>query len=138
MITKNDLERLALLRLEDASLLFAGGKYSSAYYLAGYSIELALKVCISKQIQSGVIPDKAFINSIYTHKLDNLLGLAGLRPQFDTDSRINSYLAANWAVVTKWDEQSRYEFWDALSSNSLLSAISDPTDGVFIWVKKHW
>jgi len=89
-------------------------------------------------MQSGVIPDKSFINEIYTHKLDKLLGLADLRSQFESDSGGNEHLTANWAVVTKWDEQRRYEFWDSLSATSLLDAIGDPTNGVFQWVKQHW
>lgn len=138
MITKKDLEKLAEIRLEDANLLLRGGRSSSAYYLAGYAVELALKVCISKQMQSAVIPDRAFINDVYTHNLDKLLGLAGLLPQFENDRSHNLQLTANWAVATKWDERSRYEFWDPLSANALLVAISDPTNGVFQWVKKHW
>lgn len=138
MLTKSDLEKLAEMRLKDANLLLSEGRASSAYYLAGYSLELAFKVCIANQIQSAVIPDKAFINAVYTHRLDNLLGLAGLRPQFDVDSRADSKLNAYWAIVTKWDEQSRYEFWDPVSAGSLLTAIDDPGNGVFQWVKKHW
>ena len=138
MLTKSDLEKLAEMRLKDANLLLGEGRASSAYYLAGYALELAFKVCISKQMQSAVIPDKSFINAIYTHKLDNLLGLAGLRPAFDADSKENSRLTTYWGIVTKWDEQSRYEFWDRMAAASLLEAINDPENGVFQWVKKHW
>ncbi len=138
MLTKKDLENLAEMRLGDANLLLQNQRASSAYYLAGYAMDLALKVCISKQIQSAVIPDKAFINEIYTHKLDKLLGLAGLRTQFDSDSRINPQLDANWAIVTKWDEQSRYKLWDPLEAESLIKALNDPSYGVFQWVKRHW
>jgi len=68
MLTKTDLEKLATLRLEDAKLLFDAGKPSYAYYLSGYAIELAFKVCISKQIQASVIPDKKFIIDIYSRE----------------------------------------------------------------------
>ena len=61
MLPKHDLEQLAEMRLDDAVLLFESGRASSAYYLAGYAVELALKACISKQMQFGVIPDKVFI-----------------------------------------------------------------------------
>lgn len=138
MLIKSDLEKLAEMRLKDANLLLSEGRASSAYYLAGYALEPAFKVCISNQMQSAVIPDKAFINAVYTYKLDTLLGLAGLRPQFDADSGADPKLNAYWAIVTKWDEQSRYEFWDSLSAASLLAAINDPNNGVFQWVKKHW
>lgn len=138
MMTKGDLERLAETRIEDAKFLLEAGKASSAYYLAGYSVELALKVCISKQMQSAVIPDKAFINAIYTHRLENLLGLAGLESQFSADSRVNPQPGKYWTTVVEWDEQSRYEFWDTFSAGSLIAAIDDPVNGVLQWVKKHW
>ncbi|MBT4199398.1 hypothetical protein [Desulfobacula sp.] len=47
MLAKNDLKTLSQARIEDAIVLYKAGKFSSAYYLAGYSIELAIKVCIS-------------------------------------------------------------------------------------------
>jgi hypothetical protein len=138
MLTKGDFEKLAQVRLDDALLLLQAGRSSSAYYLAGYAIELALKACISNLIQPQVIPDKAFINAIYTHKLDNLLASAGLLPQFNADCNADPQLAAYWAIVTKWNEESRYEFWDPMAAATLLQAASDPDHGVFQWVKKHW
>ncbi len=76
-------------------------------------------------MQSAVIPDKAFINAIYTHRLENLVALAGLEPTFAGDSEMNPNLAQNWVIAVKWNEQSRYEFWDLQSATSLLEAISD-------------
>lgn len=138
MLTKNDLEKLAQVRLEDALLLLQAGRSSSAYYLAGYAVELALKACISKLIQSDSIPDKALINAIYTHKLNELLSIAGLRPQFDAEAKADALFAAHWAIVNNWSEESRYEFWDSISATTLLQAVQDPNHGVFQWVKKHW
>ncbi len=138
MLTKNDLERLAQVRLDDAILLLQANRSSSAYYLAGYAVELALKACISKLMQPNVIPDKTFINAIHTHKLDSLLSTAGLRPQFDTDTRADPQFAAYWAIVNNWSEESRYEFWDPISAATLLQAVHEPNHGVFQWVKKHW
>ena len=138
MLTKYDLEKLAQVRLDDSLLLLQAGRSSSAYYLAGYSVELALKACISKLIQPNAIPEKAFVNAIYTHRLENLLSSAGLLPQFNADSRADTEFAANWAITSQWTEESRYEFWDAVSATTLLQAIHEPNCGVFRWVKKHW
>src|SRR5450432_1107028 len=99
MLTKSDLEKLANVRLEDSLFLLMAGRFSSAYYLAGYAVELALKACISKLIQPNVIPEKAFVNAIYTHKLDSLLATAGLLPQFIEDTRADSEFAAYWAIT---------------------------------------
>jgi HEPN domain-containing protein len=138
VLTKADLQKLAQLRFDDAALLLGAGRSSSAYYLAGYAIELALKGCISRLIQPEVIPEKAFINAIYTHRLDSLLATAGLLPQFNIDSKADPQLAAYWAITTKWNEESRYEFWDPMAAATLLEAVGEPNHGVFPWVKKHW
>ena len=138
MLTRTDLQRLAQLRLEDAIFLLQANRSSSAYYLAGYSVELALKACISKLVQPDSIPEKAFINAAYTHKLDSLLSTAGLRPQFDAYIKADPQFAAYWAIVNNWSEDSRYEFWDPISAATLLQAINEPAHGVFQWVKRHW
>ena len=73
MLAKNDLKTLSQARIDDAIVLYQAGKSSSAYYLAGYSIELALKVCISDLFQAGVIPDKGLVNATYIHDLEKLM-----------------------------------------------------------------
>lgn len=138
MLKKNDLERLAQVRLEDAMLLLHANRPSSAYYLAGYAVELAIKACISKLMQSEIIPDKAFINAIYIHSLDSLLSTAGLRAQFDMDIKSDPHFAVNWAITNNWSVESRYEIWDSIAAATLLQAINEPNHGVFQWVKKHW
>ena len=138
MLTKNDLEKLAQVRLDDALFLFRANRSSSAYYLAGYAVELALKACIAKLMLPNMIPDKAFINAIYTHNLDNLLSTAGLRPQFDKEITADTRFAAYWVIANNWNEESRYEFWDPMSAAKLLEAVNEPKHGVFQWVIKHW
>jgi hypothetical protein len=138
MLTKNELEKLAQVRLDDALFLLQVGRCSSAYYLAGYAVELALKACIASLIHSKVIPDKGFINAIYVHKLDSLLSTAGLRPQFDSDAKADLQFGAFWAIANNWSPESRYEFWDPITAATLLQAVGDPDHGVFRWVKKHW
>ena len=138
MLTKSDLEKLAQIRLDDAILLFSVGKSSSAYYLAGYSIELALKACISKIFQPNVIPDKALVNATYTHKLQDLIKVSGLLPEFNNEIKSNSDFAANWGIVSKWTESSRYQLWDQITTATLINSIQDPENGVFQWVINHW
>ncbi len=64
MLTKADLEALAETRLEDSIFLLQAGRSSSAYYLAGYAVELALKACIAKSFQpntrSGILEMECF------------------------------------------------------------------------------
>jgi HEPN domain-containing protein len=138
MLTKTELEVLAETRLQDAIRLLQTGRSSSAYYLAGYAVELALKACVAKAFQPNAIPDKAFVNEVYTHSLERLLGTAGLLPPFKADSKADPQLAAAWGIASKWTESSRYSLWDSISAGSLITAIGDPQHGVFQWVKKHW
>jgi hypothetical protein len=138
MLNRNDLQRLAQVRLEDAILLLQSNKASSAYYLAGYAIELGLKACISKLFQNDVIPDKGLVNAIYTHRLESLMATSGLLPQLNADIKEDPVFASYWGIVTKWNEASRYEIWDPISAATLIHAIVDEDHGVFPWVKKHW
>ena len=138
MLTKSDLEKLTQLRFDDAVLLLQANRCSSAYYLAGYTLELALKACIASLFQTNTIPDRAFVNAIYVHKLELLLNTSGLRGEFDRDARANPQLAAHWAIANNWTEESRYAFWDPVSAASLVTAIGDQTNGVLPWVKTHW
>ncbi len=127
MLTKKDLETLADTRLGDARYLFSGARFSAAYYLAGYAVELGIKACIADVFQADVIPDKSFVNAIHTHKLDELLGLAGVRKQLQDEMRTNGVPAAAWGVASKWTETSRYEMWDQFAAASMISEVGDPT-----------
>jgi hypothetical protein len=138
MLTKIDLERLAQVRLDDAILLLTQNRPSSAYYLTGYAVELALKACIAKLVQTNTIPELGFIKAIYTHDLQVLLSAAGLLPQFTVDTKADPQFATFWAIANNWSEKSRYEIWDPISAASLVQAVADPNHGVFQWVKKHW
>ena len=138
MLTREDLQRLARLRIGDAILLLQANKASSAYYLAGYAVELGLKACISKLFQENVIPDKGLVNTIYTHSLEHLMTSSGLLPQLKVDIKADPVFGSYWGIVTKWSEASRYEFWDPVSASTLIHAINDEVHGVFPWVKRHW
>src|SRR5262245_58465737 len=138
MLTKDHLKHLAQARLKDSVLLLEAGQASSAYYLAGYVVELALKACIATLFQQDVIPDKNFVNAVYTHSLEHLLKASGLLPQFKEDVHADVQLAANWGIVAQWSESSRYQTWDIISATASIEAIRDPDHGVFQWVTKHW
>lgn len=89
-------QQLAELRLAEAKLLLANGLPSGAYYLAGYAVECALKSIIAMGFRANEIPDKYLVNSVYTHNLNELLNLAGLRrplhEDYESKSRFESKL----------------------------------------------
>jgi hypothetical protein len=53
--------------------------WEGACYLAGYSIECGLKACTAKLTERHEFPDKARVNLSYTHGLEALLEVAGMR-----------------------------------------------------------
>jgi len=138
MLTKADLEKLATARLADAILLLNSGGSSSAYYLAGYAVELGLKARIATLFRPNEIPDKAFVTAIYTHRFANLVSTAGLLPEFNREVGADPTFAANWAIANQWSEESRYEMWSVFSATALLLAISEPAHGVFQWIRRYW
>lgn len=138
MITKKDLQALAETRLGDAQLLLQAGRYSAAYYLAGYAVELGIKARIASGFQADVIPEKSFVNAVYSHKLDELIGLAGIKLQLQDDMGRDQVLSASWGIASKWNETSRYEMWDQFAAASMLEAVGDENHGVLQWLKKHW
>jgi HEPN domain-containing protein len=138
MTNKKVLETLAETRLGDAQHLLAGGRYSAAYYLAGYAVELGIKACIAGIFQANVIPDKNFVAAVYSHKLDELLGLAGVKKQLQDDMKADAALSAAWGVASKWTETSRYDLWDQFAAASMIAAVGNQDHGVLQWLKKHW
>jgi HEPN domain-containing protein len=138
MVAKTDLQTLADTRLGDAQLLLQSGRYSAACYLAGYAVELGIKACIANVFQADMIPDRSFVNAVYSHKLDELVGLAGIKKQLQDDMRKDQLLSAAWGIASKWNETSRYEMWDQFAAASMLEAVGDENHGVLQWLKKHW
>lgn len=133
-----DLQAAAESKLEAGMVLAGAKKWSNAYYLAGYSVEMALKACVSKQISSDTIPDKKLIQDVYTHELVKLIGLAGLRKQLKDRSDADSVFAANWAICSEWGPEARYKDKSAAETTFLLHAISDNSHGVLPWIKTYW
>jgi len=87
---------------------------------------------------ADAIPDKAFLNEIYTHNLNNLLKTAGLQNELNAVQKTRPDLYANWGIVGGWSESSRYALWDNFAAHTLVGAIADPKDGVFTWLTQYW
>jgi len=138
MLAKNDLKVLSQARIDDAIVLFHAGRFSSAFYLAGYSVELAIKVCISDLFQTGIIPDKGLVNAIYVHDIEKLINIAGLKPALQEKLKNDAQFAAYWGIASKWNEQSRYCVNDSVTAGHLILSINDPDHGVLQWLKMHW
>ena len=135
MYKRADLQRLAEERAAEAQLLLGAQKFCGAFYLAGYAMELGLKAVLAKRFMADEIPDRKLVQSIYSHNLEDLAVLAGLKPQIDAQ---NEEFAANWEVIRGWYEQSRYEIIDAERATLIVRAILDEVNGVFKWLRTIW
>jgi HEPN domain-containing protein len=139
MLTRQHLHELAEFRLIEATTLLDRGHASGAYYLAGYAAELGLKAIIAGKFRGGEIPDKGFVNSIYTHNLAVLVDRAGLKADLENRQRQDPRFATNWEIVKDWNEDSRYEIIPENDARELIEALAaDPTSGVFPWIRAHW
>jgi hypothetical protein len=137
-ISRSDLQALAVSRLDDAKLLLRRHRDASAYYLAGYAVEFALKAAIARRIERHVLPDPGFIREVYQHDLDRLIGLAELRPELSNARRANVRFNANWTVVSEWSVESRYQFIDRRRSVVMVKAVGESSGGVLPWLQKYW
>jgi HEPN domain-containing protein len=133
-----DLQRMSERNIESALILFRANNWSNSYYLAGYAIEMALKSIISRKFASDTIPDKNFVISIYTHKIKDLLGLTGLKSEFELAMKADSLLGSNWAICSEWTPECRYQEKSDEEAFELLNAISDEKHGVLPWIKVRW
>jgi HEPN domain-containing protein len=138
-VNRAEFHALADTRVGDAQVLLAAGRHQAAYYLAGYAIECALKACVAKQIRQHDFPDRKLINDSYTHNLEQLLAISGLKPQFAAQIAADRALEVNWTTVKDWNEASRYDSTITdVKASDLLTAITDQSHGVLTWLKTLW
>lgn len=94
-------------RLRDAHALLSHTRYDGSIYLAGYAVEMALKVRIAKTLKWQAFPDtnsefKGLL-SLKTHDLNVLLSFTG------RESKIRGSHGTEWSVVVAWKPELRYK-----------------------------
>jgi hypothetical protein len=132
------LQKLSRLRLREARSLFGAGQYSGAYYLAGYSVECALKACIARETSRYDFPDKERVQKSYTHRPADLLKVADLFDEFQVAIKNDPGLEASWNVVIGWSEQSRYAIWSRADAYAMIDAVGRRQGGLLPWLHLHW
>lgn len=136
-ITARQFKELAKLRIEEAATLLRGRKQQGTYYLSGYAVECALKAIIAAKTKRNEFPPSpSYVRNVYTHDLEELLALAGLKDRLDAELKRNPALAANWGVVKLWNESSRYVV-TGLTGKDMYRAVSE-ADGVLQWIQRFW
>jgi hypothetical protein len=138
-VNRTDLQALADLRVREAAVLLDAGLFAGAYYLVGYSLECAFKSLIAKQIREHDFPDKKLLTESYTHELQRLLNVSGLKTELEAESSKDPNFETNWAVAKDWSEQARYDPNVAENkARDLFAAVTDTDHGVLPWLKRFW
>ena len=136
---RSDLQILAEARVADAEALLQAGRWAAAYYLLGYAIECGLKACTTKQFREYTVPDKTIVNDFYTHRLDRLLNISGVKDALEKRAAADPQFRTNWNSVRDWNEASRYEHTTTeVKARDMLIAVTDAASGVLTWLKTQW
>jgi hypothetical protein len=132
-------QQLAGERVKDAKGLLKIRRWSGAYYLAGYAVECGLKSCvIAYLMRTDDFPERRFSEQCWTHDLEKLVALAGLKAALDADTTADAELLKNWDVVKDWEESSRYDFTPKEDAVQMVAAVTQPKHGVLAWIKSRW
>lgn len=133
-----DFKDLAIKRIIEAEILLKNNQFSGAYYLAGYSIELALKACYCKSVPEKSFPPKKDVyDKLYKHDLGGLLVVSGILTQFNENLEKSDMYKVNWETVKDWNEQSRYAVMLEKDARPIIEAITGK-DGILGLIKTLW
>ena len=143
VVNRADWQKIAEEKLlaADALLLASPSQSASAYYLAGYAIECGLKSCILARIAGFpelIFEDKMYSKNCWTHNVEDLVELAGLKPDLASAIVAAPALATNWKTVKEWSENARYQMKSHPEAQALYRAINDPVSGVMQWIRARW
>ncbi|NEW92780.1 HEPN domain-containing protein [Rhodopseudomonas sp. BR0M22] len=136
-LSRTSLQNAATAKIDDARLLFQNRRFSNAYYLYGYGIELALKACIARQIVAETVPDTSVLKGFLDHNYARLVGLAGLTEPLRR-RRLDPEFDSRWSIVSEWSVESRYDMIDAVTATAMQDAIESADHGVFRWLVQYW
>lgn len=127
-------------RLEDAKVLLGAGRWTAAFYLAGYAVECGLKSCVLQRVinEGTIFIDHKFAEKCWTHDLAILVKQAGLDPELGKACQAEPLLQTNWDIVKDWKETARYEAKVESAAKTLVDAVGDPQSGMLQWIRRHW
>lgn len=140
-MNRTQWQQLAERCLVDAKTLLDNHRWSAAYYLAGYAVESGLKACVLVRLAAApevIFDNKKFSENCWTHKLVELMRLAGLEAARAADAAANPPFLNNWMIVQDWKETSRYQTMSHHLAKKLYNAIVNTSNGVMPWIRVRW
>ncbi|WEK34474.1 MAG: hypothetical protein P0Y53_18460 [Candidatus Pseudobacter hemicellulosilyticus] len=139
MSTQAELDKLADEKLAAAECLAVAGHYDTAYYLAGYAIELLLKARICKILANPEffrfesMKQEAY-KPFKTHDYEQLMVLAGIWKQFEKAMKADNWLEKKWKKIKTWNEGHRYKQGKTVAE---IKAFFEDIKTISIWIKKQ-
>ncbi len=138
-MNRKELQALSRIRLREAQALVNLGMNDGAYYLAGYSVECALKACIAKMTQRHDFPDKRKADSSYTHVLRELVTAAKLEKAHSEEAKARCWTFATTGILYNRGQNAvAMSLSDSEAAKQLIEAVANRKHGVLRWVKRHW
>lgn len=95
------MQELSRIRLREAKTLARSGMSDGACYLAGYSVECALKARIAKLTQRHEFPNKERTQQSHRHKFGELLKAAVLEQAHREEAQQDSSFSRHSGVTSK-------------------------------------
>lgn len=114
-------------RLLDAEVLLKNRRYRGAVYLAGYSVECALKWAITRRNQKVYLPAE-----FETHDLQELIKHTGLYSEMQQDTKTWNLFSA---LIDDWGPHGRYE--TATLSSQDAGRLYNQINQVYSWINEH-
>jgi len=111
------IQELAWQKFEDAEHLFNKERFDSAFYIAGYTIELLLKAKICTTIGmedffhfdgSPKLLSKEAYRPFKVHDFSQLMVLSGIYKSFKKNALIDEEFKDHWTIINDWSEDCRY------------------------------
>jgi HEPN domain len=144
-LNQAELQQMAEERIKDAKALLDAGRWEFAYYVAGYSIECALKSCVlSRMVVSGWVfkEQTKKVDECRVHDFNSLIAIAHLKDELNArlqaSAAANDGFVTNWNAVGSWTVTSRYQPRSEAEARALYAAITAEPHGVMRWIRNYW
>lgn len=105
-------------------------QFDLAYYLGGYAAECAMKALICRSIPANTFPPKNTSSTHYVHKIETLLGTAGLQKILEFEQSKDGNLKVAFQIIKDWEPDSRYE-----TAKKAKKECQDFLDSVEVFIK---
>ena len=130
-------------KIREAESLYENGFYDTAYYLAGYAVEMLLKArnCVTINIDNlydfgkreKFFNEDNILKPYKVHNFEQLFILSGIYKEYKLQLN-DSEFVLYWSEVSKWKEDVRYEIGKTKKDvNTFINSVKYFS----VWIKKY-